>query len=40
MLALTYFSVSKVYAGKETWTCNYIYSYQANVVTQLFVMSY
>ena len=36
MLASTYFSVSKVYAGKETWTCNFIYFYQANVFTKLF----
>lgn len=36
MLAVTCFSVSKVYAGKETWTCNFIYFYQTNVFAKLF----
>lgn len=40
MLAVTYLSVSRVYAGKDTWTCKYlIYSNQANFLTEFFIIS-
>jgi hypothetical protein len=40
MLAVTYLSVSRVYAGKDIWTCKYlIYSNQANFLTEFFIVS-